>query len=115
MKAWLENYHATITGDKPRNQLPGSSGQKPYDGVYAWQLNKIMLQAAIKELPPILKRVLIAKWIKQAPLNETLRALGLSKDQYYTRCGWVIDYIYLCVNNDDMGKSKLLRKVSKQQ
>jgi len=114
VKSWLENYHAVIYGGRFEDRLvPCNRSAKPYDGIGNGRLNKIMLQAAIKELPPILKRVLLAKWIKFIPLNQTLKILGLTKDQYYRRCDWVIDYIYLCVNNDDAGKSKLLRKIGK--
>lgn len=113
IRDWLDNYEAFILGDRHMDKLPGNSGATPYDGINAGRLNKIMLQVAIKELPPILKKVLVAKWIRPGGLNKTLNQLGLSKDQYYRRCEWVIDYLYYSMNNESRGKYRLSQKLNK--
>ena len=111
---WLNNYAEVIYGGRYENRLtPVNRSAKPYDGIGSGRLNKMMLQAAIKELPSVLKNVIIARYIKRMPLKETLKLLGIPKDKYYKRCDWAIDYIYYSVNSNTNGKSALLLKINK--
>lgn len=114
IKGWLENYHAIMLGgqrhDILHDAVPYNSGPKSIDGVTNRQINKIMLTAAIKDMPTSLKKCLYHRWVKPEPLGETLRKLKLtSPSSYYRRCDWAIDYIYCHINNLDLEKAQLLR------
>jgi fimbrial chaperone protein len=98
IRRWLENYESVIAQDRPADAIPTNSGPKSYDGVSNTAINRIMLEAAIRDLPPVLKVCLELRWITQLKLTETLRKTGIPKTTYYRRCNKAVDFIYYHVN-----------------
>lgn len=111
VRRWLENYESLISEDRPPDFIPGNSSGKPGDGISNAKLNKIMLEAAIRDLPPVLKVCLEYRWVLQLPLGDTLRKTGLPKSTYYRRCDKAVDFIYYHVNGKAAGIKDLLQKI----
>lgn len=111
VRAWLTNYQALASGDRPPDFVPGNSGCKPSDGITGSQMNKIMLDAAVKALPDLVRACVGARWIRRLPLGKTLALLGISKDVYYKRCEWGVDFIYAHVNGKRANIQALIDKI----
>lgn len=113
IRAWLDNYQALEAQDVEIDAIPTNAGAKSYDGVSGKQLNFIMLQAAILDLPQEIRRCVIARWIELHGLGETLRQLGLTKDVYYKRCDQAINLIYYALNGLAVNYAKLVAEIKK--
>lgn len=108
---WLENYESLVAGDRPFDAMPSNSGPKVFDGVSGGQLNRIMLDAAIDDLPPVLAVCLKYRWVEQLPLGQALYRTGIPKSTYYRRCGKAVEYIYYHVNGIAAGIKDLLTQI----
>jgi fimbrial chaperone protein len=111
VKYWLENYQSMAANDSPIDALPHNSGRKSYDGFNDTKLNLIMLDAAIRDLPPVLSVCCKYRWIVQLPLKDTLKITGLSKSTYYRRCDKSVDFIYYHVNGSAAGINDLIMAI----
>lgn len=100
IRRWLENWEHLVRHEPMEDSLPGTGSCRPADGITNGMLNKIMLEMAYDQLPLWLKKVAYYRWVKKGcySLNETLRILGLTKDQYYYRCDRVVDNVFYFVN-----------------
>jgi len=108
---WLENYDSLVSGDRPFDAMPSNSGAKVFDGVSGGQMNKIMLEAAIRDLPPVLHVCLVYRWVERRPLWEALRRTGIPKSTYYRRCAKAVEFIYYHVNGIAAGIKDLLTQI----
>jgi len=72
-----------------------------------------MLEAAIKALPGQLRLCVNCRWIEKKPLGVTLRLIGVSKSEYYRRCGLAVDFIYKRVNGRLINYAALLKEIVK--
>ncbi|MGP9042117.1 hypothetical protein [Cytobacillus kochii] len=110
--SWLEDYESLDAGDVPPEALPSNSGPKAYDGVSARQLNKMMLDQAIENLPKLAKACCKARWVHKIPVNKTLRILDIERDVYYNRCRLAVTLIYQEINGEQANYMALLRKIN---
>jgi DNA-directed RNA polymerase specialized sigma subunit len=111
IRRWLENYESLAAGDRPPEAVSTNSGPKAYDGISNAQLNKMMLDQAIENLPDLMKACIKARYIYKLPRKRTLQLLGISDAVYYNRCKLAIDHIYLELNGDLAGIKRLLEKI----
>lgn len=101
IRRWLDDWEHLVRGGPPTEEyVPRNSGHKPVDGITNGMLNKIMLEMAYDRLPLYLRKVAYYRWVVkgQYSLTETLRILGLTKDQYYYRCDLVVSSVFEFVN-----------------
>lgn len=121
VRGWLEGYHALQAGETPLSEMLGvSGGPKPDDGIRGGQINRIMLDAALKTLAkqqPVVFFVMRSRFIEQLPVKATLSALGkagrkVSKAQYYGLSEKGVDFIFYQVNGRHRGLEKLLKKLA---
>lgn len=96
IKYWLENFDRLTGGYKLLDHGRGTPINR--DGISGNRLNSIMLEDAIKDLPPVLKVCMSYRWLEQLPLDETLSRTGIPRSTYYRRCDKAIDFIYYHVN-----------------
>lgn len=118
VRRWLEHYESLVTGDRPLDYIGTNSGAKSYDGITNSQLNKVMLEAAFKDMPIGLWLCTKYRWVDRKPLGETLARLKTwgvcaSKSSYYRRCDLAITYIYYHVNGRAANIKDLLDKLEK--
>ncbi|MEN2464923.1 hypothetical protein [Ornithinibacillus sp. JPR2-1] len=111
IRYWLENYESLAAGDKPIDAIPGNSGPKEYDGIRMSQLNKVMLDKAIEDLPDEIKACCKARWIYRVPRNKTLKIIGITRNQYDYNCRQAVDLIHDELNGSMIGVRKLLDKI----
>lgn len=111
VRRWLDDYESIISESIGADAIPGNSGSKPRDGISNNKINKIMLEAAIKDLPPVLKVCLEYRWIEQLRLGETLKRTGIAKSTYYRRCDKAVEFIYYHVNGKADNIKDLLEKI----
>lgn len=114
IRSWLENYQGLLEDSKGVDDMPRNSGCKPDDGITGTMLNRVILAQGLKSMrweAEILHSCCRARWIDKDGFMFTLRRLGLSKDQYYKRCDWAIDYLYYHVNGFDADRRGLLAKL----
>jgi DNA-directed RNA polymerase specialized sigma24 family protein len=111
IRAWLDDWDSLQGDGPPKYQACFNSGSKPYDGVSNKQLNKIMLEAALNDLPPVLYVCAKYRWVEQLPLSETLERTGIAKSTYYRRCDKAVEFIYYHVNGIAAGIKDLLEKI----
>jgi hypothetical protein len=71
-----------------------------------------MLEAAIKDMPPVLYICLKYHWVDQLPLGKTLERTGIPKSTYYRRCDKDIEFIYYHVNGIAAGMKDLLDRIN---
>jgi DNA-directed RNA polymerase specialized sigma24 family protein len=108
---WLENYEYLQAKDTPPDAIPTNSGPKSYDGVSANQLNKVMLDQAIDELPKLAKACIKSRYVYKIAAGRTCSVLDISKDVYYDRCKLGVDLIYQQLNGERANYKKLLEKI----
>lgn len=111
VQSWLEHYEALQAGDRPMDYVPGNSGPRTRDGVSGGRVNRIMLDDALKKLPPLLLACVTYRWLRPIRRKEALERLGVSKDVYYRRCNWAIDYLYAEVNGLAVNRQALLEAI----
>ncbi|AYP68433.1 hypothetical protein HWB91_gp63 [Bacillus phage vB_BboS-125] len=107
IQRWLENYEYLEAGDTPPDTPPTNSGPKNQDGISGGQLNKLMLDQAIENLPPLAKACILARWVHKLSRAKTLRVLGISDAIYRNRCSLGIDLIHSEINGE-VGRYKAL-------
>lgn len=107
IKRWLENYDSLMKGDVMQDLPAGNSGPKTYDGISGGRLNKIMLQQAIKQLSPLRRSCIEAKYVEQLPKHVILRALEISEGVYKDRVKRGIDDIYHYLNGEKAQKVRI--------
>ena len=110
--SWLEEWDSLVAGDRPLDAMPANGGPKQMDGVSNGMINKIMLDAAIKALPPVLYICLMYRWVDQVPLPKVLLTTGIAKSTYYRRCDKAVEFIYYHVNGMAAGIKDLLDKIN---
>lgn len=108
---WLENYEYLAAGDRPPEAPAGNSGPKAYDGVSAMQLNKLMLDQAIANLPKLTKACVKARWLRKFTVNRTCKVLDIEKSIYYNRCKQGVDLIYKEINGERSNYKALIDKI----
>lgn len=113
IRLWLDNYRELAAQDVIIDDMPKNSGAKDYDGICSRQLNQIMLNDAIKKLPPKIGACVVARWIKRWDLLQALTVMKISKDLYYTHCDEAIDLIYLQLNGTAVNYSRLINEIEK--
>jgi hypothetical protein len=114
IRGWLENYQGLIEEDRRVDDIPRNSGRKPDDGITDGMLNRVMLMQGLSSMrleADLLYNCCKARWIDKDSFNFTLRRLGLSKDEYYRRCDWAIDYLYYKINGYDSDRKRLLSRL----
>lgn len=114
IRSWLDNYQALISEDKNMDDIPHNGGRRPEDGIPDALLNRIILTQALTAMhweAGILYSCCRARWIDRDGFTFTLRRLRLTKDQYYKRCDWAIDYLYYKINGIELKKQRLLLKL----
>jgi len=111
IRQWLDNYESLVVGDRSFDELPGNSGPDEYDGIYAGQLNKVMLEHAIENLPKNEKRCCENRWLYKTPVRHTVNVLGISVSDYYRYCGNSIDLIHKRLNGEMVGVKDLLNRL----
>jgi len=109
---WLRHYEYLEAGDTLPDALPGNSGPKAYDGVSARQLNKLMLDQAIENLPKLAKACCKARWVHKFSVKKTLRMLDIEADVYYNRCRLAVDLIHKEINGERANYVALLEKIN---
>lgn len=107
IKGWLMTYEYLEAGDRPPDAPPTNSGPKNRDGISGGQLNKLMLDQAIENLPPLAKACVKARWVHRLPKGKTLRVLGITDGVYYNRCDLAINLIHAAINGE-AGRYKAL-------
>lgn len=105
---WLENWESLQAGDSPPDAISGNSGPKSRDGVAGNTINRIMIEAAIADLPPVLKVCVEYRWIEQIPRKHIYARTGIPKTTYYRRCAKAVDFIYHHVNGGAAGMKALV-------
>lgn len=115
VKGWLEDWESLQSGSPPVDGMPKDSSGKAEDGVSNSQINRIMMDAAVRDLPPVLYVCLKYRWIDELPLGETLKRTGIPKSTYYRRCDKAVDFIYYHVNGEAAGIKALLEKLSENK
>jgi hypothetical protein len=113
VRYWLENYEYLEAGDRPPDAPPSNSGPKSPDGVSANQLNKIMLDQAIENLPPLHKACVKARWVYKFRMSHTLRTLEIGSSVYKQRTNEAITLIHDELNGDKVGYMGLLSEILK--
>jgi len=109
---WLENYDSLQAKDRPLDAPVVSSGPKPADGVTSNQLNKVMLDQAIENLPPLTKACCKARWVYRFRIKQTVRTLDITTAIYYSRCEMAVDLIYKELNGEKASYVALMRKIN---
>ena len=110
---WLENYEYLAAGDRPPDApVVSSGGAKSQDGVRDSQLNLVMLDQAIKNLPSLTKAVCKAKWVHRFPRKRTLQVLGISESVYNRHRQAAIQLIYQELNGEIANYKSLMDKIS---
>lgn len=112
IKSWLENLESLYRGDKPLDAVVTNSGPKSMDGVSGSMLNRLMLESALKDMPPVLYICLKYRWIDQLPIVEALERTGIPKSTYYRRCDKAVDFIYYHVNGVAAGVKDLIDTIN---
>jgi hypothetical protein len=110
--SWLEEWDSLVAGDRPLDAIPTSSGPKTMDGVSNGTINKMMLNAAIEDLPPVLYVCVMYRWVDQWKLADVLDHTGIAKSTYYRRCDKAVEFIYYHINGMAAGVKDLLDKIS---
>jgi DNA-directed RNA polymerase specialized sigma24 family protein len=113
IKRWLEDYEYLTAGDRPPDAPPTNGGPKPDDGITNGQLNKLMLDQAINDLPPLMKACVKSRYVYKLRLGKTLKVLGISGGVYYERCRMAIDHIYAQLNGEKANYKALFDKIIK--
>jgi len=113
IRAWLDNYQALEAQDVEVDAIPTNAGAKSYDGISSKQLNKVMLDDAINNLPPRIKLCVYARWIKRLGLGEALNKLGVSRAVYYIRCDQAVELIYWQMNGLAANYRNLVEEIKK--
>lgn len=116
IRGWLENYQGLIEEDRSVDDMPRNSGHKPDDGIKDSLLNRVMLMQGLSGMRAeagLLYNCCKARWIDKDGFNFTLRRLRLSKDEYYRRCDWSIDYLYVKINGYDTDRKRLLARLGR--
>lgn len=109
---WLENYESLQAGDRPIDAIPtNSGGPKAYDGISNNQLNRLMLDQAIENLPKLAKACCKARWVHRITVRKTLNTLEIDKDVYYNRCKLAVDLIHKEINGEKTNYKDLLEKI----
>lgn len=111
IRCWLDNWESLQAGDSPPDAITGNSGPKARDGITGNMINRIMLEAAIADLPPVLKVCLEYRWIQQLPREAIYARTGIPKTTYYRRCNKAVDFIYYHVNGIAAGMKDLVDKI----
>ena len=112
IKSWLEQWEYLEAGDKPLDAVVMNSGPKNRDGVSSSQINRIMLEAAIADMPPVLYLCLKYRWIDQVPIVKIVEATGIPKSTYYRRCDKAVEFIYYHVNGMAAGVKDLIDRIN---
>lgn len=113
IKRWLEEYEYLEAGDLPPDAPPSNSGPKSKDGISGRQLNKLMLDQAIEQLPPLQKACIKARYVERLPLKVTLRGLEVSAKVYYNRCDVAINNMYYYLNGKAANAVDLLKAIKR--
>lgn len=113
IRFWLDNYQAIAAHDLVLDALPKNSSAKPYDGIANSQMNKVMLDDAIKKLPPRIGACAVARWIKRWDTRQILKTLNISREVYYERCDDAIELIYQRLNGSAINYGKLMDEIKK--
>jgi len=110
--SWLEEWDSLVAGDRPLDAIPASSGPKQMDGISNGMINKMMLDAAVRALPPVLYACVMYRWVDQVPLCKVLEQTGIAKSTYYRRCDKAVEFIYYHINGMAAGIKDLLDKIN---
>ncbi|MCY9198114.1 hypothetical protein MOE86_15655 [Bacillus atrophaeus] len=108
----LENYTELAAGERP-DDVVSSGGPKAYDGVTGTQLNKIMLDSAIENLPADIRSCVKSRYVYKLPMSLAVDTLGISKKVYYNNCKRAIDLIHKEFNGKSANAKALLEKIIK--
>lgn len=111
---WLENYEYLEAGDRPPDAPVTSSGPKSYDGIKANQLNKMMLDQAIEELPKLEKACVKARWVYGFRRKQRLKMcdmLGISEAMFFSRSNQSIKLLHDRINGEAAKYKALLDKI----
>lgn len=106
VKQWLEYYHELQAGEALENGF-SFGGPKPEDGVTSGQLNKIMLDQAIKAMPSKLYQAASCRFIRDLSTRDALRELNCSRGTYFKRNRDCINFVYAYVNGLEFDLEKL--------
>lgn len=113
IRFWLENYEYLEAGALiPTDEVRSTGGaQKAEDGKTANELNKIMLDQAIEQLPPLQRACIMARYVKKLKRDRTLKVLEISASIYYERCNMAIEEIHTQINGEKKQYKGLLDKI----
>ncbi|MEC3841558.1 hypothetical protein [Bacillus amyloliquefaciens] len=112
IKKLLENYTELAAGERP-DDVVSSGGPKAYDGVTGTQLNKIMLDSAIENLPPTIRSCVKCRYVYKLPMSLAIDTLGIPKKAYYKGCSKAVDLIYKELNGKSANAKAFLEKIIK--
>ncbi|MGG3887810.1 hypothetical protein [Metabacillus fastidiosus] len=107
----LKNWHE-VGADKKDYSEVGSDNPVRSDGVSGGQINKIMIDQALKKIPN--KKVqysAYARWIYNIPASRTLARLGISRHTYDKYCNQAVDFIYSEINGERAGVKNLIELI----
>ncbi|TYR82123.1 hypothetical protein FZC66_00560 [Priestia megaterium] len=113
IRRWLDNYESMAVGDKIPDDMPrNTGGPKVADGWGPGKLNKLMLDQALEKIPDkVTKYCVYARWVHVFAVKSTLKALRITKEEYYNRCSQGVDFIYSEINGERAGVKNLLELI----
>ena len=111
IRFWLDNYEALVSGDRPLEEIPGNTGPKNVDGISAGLLNKTMLENAVDGLPGDLQLCVKNRWYYHYAVRHTCNVLGITSDDYYSKCNEAVEMIYNELNGFLLGVKQLMKKI----
>ncbi|WP_433958554.1 hypothetical protein [Cytobacillus horneckiae] len=111
VRYWLDNYEYLEANDVPPDAPPSNSGPKSFDGITSNQLNKLMLDQAIENLPKLAKACCKARWVHKLPVKKTVTMLEINQEVYYNRCRLAINLIQKEINGEKAQYVGLLKKI----
>lgn len=82
-----------------------------WDKINNGTIDRIMLETAIAELPPVLKICYEYRWLKRVKPQEVVDRTGIPVATYYRRCNKAVDFIYYHINGQAAGLKDLIDKI----
>lgn len=116
IRQWLENYEYMEVGDRPPDAPVTNSGPKSADGIKGGQLNKLMLDQAIEELPLLERACVKARWVHRFSPKQRRKMcerLGITNDMYRSRSEQSVKLLHDRINGEVALYKRLFDKINK--
>ncbi|PAV29257.1 hypothetical protein CIL05_12740 [Virgibacillus profundi] len=109
----LKYYHKH-QGQDYRWEEKVTKSPRSKDGISGGQMNKIMIDQALEQMPKMERACCRGRWILKVPRYKILDMLKLSSSQYYAYCDSAVEHIYTHINGEKIGTKSLLETILKE-